>query len=155
MPGKLNVFTDRPSRVGEGMYNEAVASPQLINWVSQRSRTKVQKRHIVEGLSHPTVSQAKLVVAIPKPHTRLQEVAAAVQLAKGLPKTTICLVMPKAAYADHRWDEWNRQSQFMGSIPPLLPLYTKPVTRSCVSWASSVSLSHMASCAMGLWKING
>ncbi len=85
-----------------------------------------------------------MLVSVPKPHTRLQEVAQAVQFAKTYPQVSVCLVMPKAAYADHRWDEWNGQAVLNGFLPPKTPIYSKRISRTestDESWVAPVVLN--------------
>jgi len=55
LPGKLNVYTDRPSRVGESMYEEAVVSPALCNGVKGQYEL-MKGRTLVVGDVQPGIA---------------------------------------------------------------------------------------------------
>jgi hypothetical protein len=150
LPGKLNVYTDRPSRVGESMYDEAVISPTLCEWVKGQHEL-MKGRTLVVGDSQPGTGFGRFVfLTIPKPHTREAEIARAIAESKKYPASRWALVLPKAAYGDNRWSGLFTEMTLLAEVPRHVLIYAKNVVRSSDEWANDVVLKRRPP---GVWQL--
>jgi hypothetical protein len=150
LPGKLNVFTDRPSRVGEQMFEKAVVARSVLKTVSTIARVPLTA--CVLGVPSPLLSHVRLVLIVPRPHTRLQEVSEAVRLAHSKRNIRVFLLMPVAAYADKRWDEFKSSFKWFRSFPCQARLFEAAVTLHDESWVSPVCVPSLPMGKMGFWE---
>ncbi len=152
LPGKLNVYTDRPSRVGESMYEEAVVSPMLCDWV-RRQHELMKGRTLVVGDTLPNASFGRFVfLSVPKPHTREAEIARAIAESKKCPASCWGLVLPKAAYGDNRWSGLFSELALVAELPRDLNIYTKDIVRRSYDWANKVVLKARPAGVWQLWR---
>jgi hypothetical protein len=149
LPGKLNVFTDRPSRAGEAMYAEACISPHLISWV--QGRTELMGERKLVCVPTPCECGHFVFLSIPKPHTREAEIAEAIAASKQCPGSRWALVLPQAAYGDKRWSGLFSELSLVSNIPGDLDIYARDVVRTSDEWANNLVLSRRPPGQWQLW----
>jgi hypothetical protein len=144
LPGKLNVYTDRPSRAGQDMFQEATPSQPLLTWLAKRPSFKG-----VHSFSTRPSSPSQGLLAIPTPVNRESDIAATHQLRSK--HKHIAVVLPEAAYADNRWAFLKRHFRRLETLPGSLPIYSKAATRTDPLWASPLTLPSQPPGKWNVW----
>ena len=96
VPGVLNVYTDRPSRAGEALYEQVKPSLGLQQWVRERLGLKATAPVGVAlpGEEEDRRSRPSVWVVVPKPHTRESELKQAIEIAYKCSPSRVIVVLP-------------------------------------------------------------
>ena len=102
------------------MYEQVSVSGKLVLWAASVLQLKAASGRV--GLDTPLKKWHSWTIVLPRPHTRLEEVAAAVREGAALQGHPVLLVMPVAAYGDNRWREFKSNCSWLKRIPATTPL---------------------------------
>jgi hypothetical protein len=152
LPGKLNVYTDRPSRAGEKLFEQAQMSSQLVAWAAAILRLKASSGRV--GLRSPVRQWHLWSIVLPRPHTRLEEVSTAVKEATALKGHPILLVMPVAASSDNRGKEFKSNCSWLKRVPANIPLFERDVSACDPLWRSKLTVPFHSRDSWALWRVN-
>jgi hypothetical protein len=156
LPGKLNVYTDRPSRAGERLFEQSVISPALLKWAKSLPAFKKCQRAL--GALPPLVSKQHLndlFVLFPHPHVRESVIASAIAAVKSVPGLQVALVLPDAAYSDGRWTPLFPFLTKRARVPPSVHHFVSTVSTHDSLWVSSLTLPSQLPGAWWLWGVTG
>jgi hypothetical protein len=154
LPGVLNVFTDRPSRAGEALYEQTTVAQRLVAWVTTyMKRTGGVQQVSVQTSAPESTRPLSGVVVIPAPHTRESAMDQTIRLKRRCPQAVVGLILPQAAYDDNRWAPLLRQLSKVASLPVGIPIYDKSLTVSHVSWTTVLELPSQPSGQWNLWFV--
>jgi hypothetical protein len=152
LPGKLNIYTDRPSRAGEELYARAVVHPSLFQWARSLSIFRSLRRSLpLSGSSAPRADC--LYLSVPPPHTRESCMAEAIAYATAHPSAQVALLLPDAAYSDGRWTPLFKNLKKVSILPSRIPVYSSAVSVDDSLWVSPLVLPARPSGSWSLWKV--
>ncbi len=154
LPGKLNVYTDRPSRAGERLFEQSVVSPSLLKWA--KSLPVFNKCQRALGALPPLVSKQHLTdlfVLLPHPHVRESVIASAIAAVKSVPGLLVALILPEAAYSDGRWTPLFLSLTKRARVPHSVCHFVSSVSATDCLWASPLTLPSKLPGIWWLWEV--
>jgi hypothetical protein len=154
LPGKLNVYTDRPSRAGERLFEQSVVSPSLLKWAKSLPVFKKCQRAL--GALPPLVSKQHLTdlfVLLPHPHVRESVIASAIAAVKSVPGLHVALVLPDAAYSDGRWTPLFALLSRHMQVPKRFRHYVSTLSANDPLWCSTLTLPDTLPGSWSLWVV--
>jgi hypothetical protein len=132
------------------MYEEAVVSPALCNWVKGQYELMKGRTLVVGDAQMGTGFGRFVFLTVPKPHTREAEIARAIAESKKAPASRWALVLPKAAYGDNRWLGLFNEMSLLAEVPWNVDIYSRDIVRSSNDWANEVVLRTRPP---GVWQL--